>query len=420
MARIRCTRLVPVLLAAVFAGSLARADRIGLAALFDAGLQPPLSGLSWSPDGGLVAGFWKEGERKGLRAFEATTGRDLWTVWFDELSEAPNEDVPVGRTPPTAAAAPPPLPAVAAFSFRPGSSELLLVAGADLFLWEPPARTARRLTRSEGEEEGARFSPDGGWLAFSRDADLWALEVESGHEIRLTSDGRRDELLNGTTDWVYWEEIWNRSSAGLWWSPDGSALAFYRFDVRGVPSHPLLEARDGGARVKWQKYPRAGEANAAVAVRVVDLARREVRTLATGADPDVYLARVTWRPDGGAIAVERLDREQTRLELLLCDPAATVCRTVATQVAATWINLTDDFRFLPDGGFLWSDERSGWRTLRRYAADGRELTELLPAPWVLDAVEGIFAGTGEVVVSSWRRDLALGASRRQVLALPLS
>jgi len=135
-------------------------------------------------------------------------------------------------------------------------------------------------------------------IAFSRAADLWVLDLASGRETRLTDDGREDEILNGRTDWVYWEEIWNRRFAGFWWSPDGNALAYYRFDVRGVPSHPILTQRDGEAQVRWQKYPRPGEANALVSVRVVDVERRQTRTLATGADPTSYLARVAWRPDG--------------------------------------------------------------------------------------------------------------------------
>ena len=400
--------LVPILLAS--AGT-ARAE-LPLAALFDPALQPRLSAPVWSPDGKALAGAWREGERKGVKAFDAAGGAELWTVFADELSEAAG--------PLAAAAERPPRPAaVERFSFRPGATDLLLTVGGDLFLWSPGTRSARRLTRSEAEEEGAAFSPDGSRIAFSRAADLWVLDLASGRETRLTDDGREDEILNGRTDWVYWEEIWNRRFAGFWWSPDGNALAYYRFDVRGVPSHPILTQRDGEAQVRWQKYPRPGEANALVSVRVVDVERRQTRTLATGADPTSYLARVAWRPDGGAIAVERLNRDQTRLDLLLCDPATTICRPAAAQSAPTWVDLADDFLFLPDGGFLWSDEGSGWRDLARYDREGRRIADLLPEPWVLDASEGLLGGTREVVVTAWRRDRPLGACGRQVLALPL-
>jgi dipeptidyl-peptidase-4 len=393
---------------------------VPLAALFDPGLQPRLSAPAWSPAGGALAGPWREGERKGLKVFDAATGGELWTVFADELAEAGSAaGAPIGSALATSAAPPPPLPSVDAFSFRPASSDLLLTAGGDLFLWTPGTPTARRLTRSEAKEEGAEFSPDGRRIAFSRAADLWLLELASGRETRLTDDGREDEILNGKTDWVYWEEIWSRRFAGIWWAPDSRSLAYYRFDLRQVPAHPLLEERDATASVRWQKYPRPGEANAAVSVRVVDLADPRPRTLATGADPETYLARVAWRPDGGAIAVQRLNRDQTRLDLLLCDPATTICAEVAAQSAATWVNLTDDFRFLPDGGFVWSDESSGWRDLARYDRGGRARADLLPEPWVLDSVDGLLGGAREVVATVWRRDRPLGACGRQVLALPL-
>ncbi len=409
-------------------------------ALFDPALQPKLTELAWSGDGAVLAGFWTEDGRKSLRAFDSATGRELWTVSSDELSIAANPRSLAGSplaasvvaakavaaragadpADPPAAAQPSSssFPSMEVFVSRPGSQDFLLVASGDLFLWTPGGPLVRRLTASPAAEESPAFSPDGARVAFVRDCDLYALDVATGAEVRLTADGAADEILNGKTDWVYWEEIWGRDSEGFWWSPDGTEIAYYRFDERAVPTYPLLDEREVEARVVAQRYPKPGDPNPRVEIRVVEVATRESRVLQLEGPEGSYLARVGWHTDGRALAVQRLNRDQTRLELLFCAPDAP-CDTVAEQLEATWVNLNSDLRFLPDSSFLWSDEESGWRDLDRYDAVGRKRVDLLPEGWALDRVVEVVEPAGEVIVIAFRTS-AFGATERQVLALNLS
>ena len=260
------------------------------------------------------------------------------------------------------------VPKLEEYAWSPRGEALLLGVKGDLLLLPLDTRKPRRLTRTEAEEEGASFSPDGSRIAFVRRFDLYAIDVATGKETRLTTGGEENVTLNGVTDWVYYEEIWNRSPEAYWWSPDGSRIAYYHFDETPVGVYPLVDDSPLYPKVTWQKYPKAGEANPRVKIGVLELATGGTLWLQTG-DPEAYLARVAWTPRSDSVTVQRLNREQTRLELLRCGVSDGACRNVLTETWATWINLGRDFAFLPDGRFLWGSERSGWRRLYLHGAD---------------------------------------------------
>lgn len=359
------------------------------------------SATAWRPDGAWMTYVWKGADgRRSLQALDAARGDVPWTLDYATL-------VPAGES---VAIEPD------AYLWSPGSDALLFSAGGDFFLYRLAARELRRLTRTEAEESEPAFSPDGSHLAFVRAANLWALDLETGREIQLTEDGAPDEILNGTTDWVYWEELWNRHARGFWWSPDGRTLAFYRFDERAVERYPLLDERETYPTVRWQRYPKAGTPIPSVQVGVVDLASRAVTWLETGDPAANYLARVHWRGDGRKLAIERIDRDQTRLDLLLCEPLRGACTPWAAQTARTWINLGDDFHFLADGGFVWGAEESGWRRLDRYDGLGRRLRPLTPEGWALASLDGV-VGRDETAVVTLFRTSGLGPAERQVAAI---
>lgn len=314
--------------------------------------------------------------------------------------------------------------------WMPDSDALVLVHDGDLHLLRPGTEPRiERLTETEAEESDPKPSPDGRWLAFVRDHDLWLLDLSAepgtpDAERRLTTDGEQDVTLNGETDWVYWEEIWGRHSEAYWWSPDGRRIAYYRFDETPVASYPLVDFSPVYPEVEWQKYPKAGSANPIVRVGVLDLGGGETTWLDTGwaeADgetEDPYLARVHWRLDSARVAVERVNREQDRLDLLLCDPRAGACSTLLTERWPTWVNVEDTFAFLSDGGFVWGSERTGWRHLYRYDAEGGLVRTLTEGEWAVTSMDVVDEKRRRAIVTA-EREGEWGARGRRVLAVSL-
>lgn len=294
---------------------------------------------------------------------------------------------------------------------------LLLVVGGDLWLLPLGSSELRRLTRTEEAEDDPKPSPDGSRVAFVRDFDLWLLDLATGSERALTTDGREGAFLNGTTDWLYWEEIWDREATGYWWSPDGTRIAYYRFDERQVPVHPLVDESPLHPTVKQQGYPKPGDPNPVVRVGVLDLASGQTVWMETG-DQDQYLARVAWAPAGDAVAIQALNRGQTRLDLLRCGAADGRCAPLLIEEHPTWVNLDKDFAFLPDGRFLWGSERDGWRRLYLAGSDGRSVRPVSPEGWAISSLDGV-ADDGSWVILTAFRTQGLGPAERHVLRVRL-
>ena len=343
--------------------------------------------LSWSPDGQRLSYLWDDG-----------SGDALWIL--DLARRDARTHLLADETP------------VDAHQWSPDGRRLLIDSDGDAQLLDIAGGGLLRLT-DDGGEEDVKLSPDGRRAAFVRDYDLHLVDLETGDVRPLTRDGEHNEILNGVTDWVYWEELWGRDSTGYWWSPDGSKIAYYRFDESPVELYPLVNFLPTYPEVEWQRYPKAGKALPLVRVGVLDPAGGETVWLDTAAPEDHYFARVIWSPDGSRLVVSQLNRDQNRLDLLSCDPLTGACSVWWTETWPTWINLHDDFRWLADGGFLWSSQKSGYRALYLHAADGREVRRLTPEGLAVGAVRGFNSEAGWVIYDAFEIG-PLGAKDRAI------
>jgi dipeptidyl-peptidase-4 len=373
----------------------------------------------WSPDGRRLTYLWDDdgdnagdGKEEALWSLDPATGRKEVLVRLADLKQG-DEDFDLAE-----------------YAWSPKGDALLLVSNGDLYLLPLDSKKPRRLTQTDSDEESPGFSPDGSRIAFVRDFDLYTLDVATGRETRLTMDGKENVVLNGIDDWVYEEEIWNRAPEGYWWSPDGSRLAFYRFDEATVGVQPLEDDTTSYPKVTWQRYPKAGEPNPRVRIGVIAATGGDATWLATGDPDDSYLARVSWTPKGDAVAVQRLNRKQNRLDLLRCGlaknpagPADGACSTLLTETWPTWVNLGDDFHFLPDGRFLWGSERGGWRRLYLYGADGKLIGPVTPEGWSITGLPGVAEDGAWAVVTgfptTWEQGPLKGPLNRHVARLRL-
>lgn len=309
---------------------------------------------------------------------------------------------------------------LAKYQWSPDGTSLLLLSDGDLFLYRIANAALERLTDSADADENPKFSPDGRMVSFVRKSNLWLLDLESLQEKQLTQDGKDDQLLFGKTDWVYWEEIWGRSSAGTWWSPDSRRIALYRFDETGVGRFPLLDSIELDPKVTRQPYPRAGEKNPTVNVGILDLDQQEsmqATWMKTDLSEDSYLCRVNWSPDGSRLLIHRLNRAQTRLDLLSCSHSGK-CRVLIRERSESWIDLEDDFRFLEDGRIIWGSDRDGWRRLYLYSGDGELQRPLTPEGLSVTGLFGLSEDQSAIFYGAFRIE-PLGAKDRQIYKLDI-
>jgi len=273
---------------------------------------------------------------------------------------------------------------------------ILAPVEGDLWLYDVGARRARQLTRTPGDEIDAKVSPKGGFVSYVRDDNLYLTPVAGGAERAVTEGGT--ELKSwGTAEFIAQEEM--DRDTGYWWSPDDKAIAIAFVDQTGVDVVERPEVNATGARVVPQRYPRPGRPNAKVDlyVQVLEGARVKVDL---GPDADIYLARVAWAKDGKTLYVQRQTRDQRRLELLAVDPATGQGKVILTETSPHWVDLTDDFKPLKGGTFLWSSERSGYRHLYLHGPDGKLIRQVTQGDWPVDQIEGVDEAAKTVVFAA--------------------
>lgn len=248
------------------------------------------------------------------------------------------------------------------------------------------------LPESTGASD-ARLSPDGSQVAFVRDGELHVVASDGTGQPRALTSGAEDGATNGLAEYVAQEEMDRKD--GYWWSPDSTRLAFVHADSRHIPLYPIVHQGTEQVHVEEHRYPFAGARNAIVRLGVVPVDGRpeDVTWMDLGANEDIYLARVTWRPDGVLTALIQ-SRDQCTQRLVTFDSQSGAVTTLLEEESHPWLNLHDDLRFLRSGAFLWSNERSGFRHLSLYDRDGHEIQALTGGSWMV---------TGQVTLDEERR-----------------
>jgi dipeptidyl-peptidase 4 len=284
---------------------------------------------------------------------------------------------------------------------KKGEAILVPLGGDIYYVPVTNPRAPRRLTSTPQFETDAQVSPGGGYVSFIRDATLVGINLASGAETILSPAGAGD-VSYGMAEFIAQEEM--DRDTGYWWAPEDSAVVFARVDESGVAMVPRVEIGATSTAIVEQRYPRAGAANAEVSLFIRDIASGTVRPVDLGNDADIYVARVDWSKDGKTIYVQRQNRSQTRLDLLMVDPATGTSRVILSETDSVWLNLTKDFTPLKSGDFLWTSERTGWRHIERRKRDGTSLVTLTSGNWPVAEIAGVDEDAGRVYFVSNKDD----------------
>jgi len=226
-----------------------------------------------------------------------------------------------------------------------------------------------------GKQRLATFSPNAKNVAFVRDNNLFYKNLVFGVEKQLTFDGKWGSIINGSTDWVYEEEL--DLTKAFSWSPDGTKIAFYKFDETAVKEFTFAEYGELYPTQFSYKYPKAGEANSIITLYVYDLASETTTPLDAGLETDQYIPRIYWTHDSKNVIIFRLNRLQNKLDLLLANPSTGKSHVAWTESNKYYVDITDNFFLLNDNiHFLWLSERDGYNHVWKFALDAPEASLL--------------------------------------------
>ena len=233
---------------------------------------------------------------------------------------------------------------------------------------------------SNGKQMFATFSPNGAKVAFVRNNNLFVKDLESSEEKQITFNGEWNKVLNGGTDWVYEEEF--AFDKAFFWSPDGNKIAYYRFDESEVPMMDMdMFNKQLYPENYTFKYPKAGEANSKVEIKIYDLASGNIVDADLGRAGDFYVPRIKWTNSEAALCVMVMNRLQNELELRVVNSTDGSSTTLMTEKAEAYIEISDNLTFLKDNSFIWTSEQDGFNHIYHYKADGSLKRQITSGQW---------------------------------------
>lgn len=279
-------------------------------------------------------------------------------------------------------------------------SAALINYANDLFYYPFGSDKVIRLTNTPEAEEGEEFSPDSRLVSFARNNNLYVVDLSTGAERALTNDGSA-KIFNGRLNWVYQEELYGRGNfKAYWWSPDSTRLVYLQLSDHPVAEFTVVDHIPHFQNVEVTPYPKAGDPNPTVRVGVVDAAGGATRWVDmfkyAGVEP--LVVRVGWTPDAGKVVYEVQDRPQTWLDLNYADPVTGKTETILRETSKTWVEV-DNVElpmWLKDGTFLLTSERTGWKHIYHYKADGTLIRQVTDGRWEARNVHGVDEAAGFV------------------------
>lgn len=353
----------------------------------------PVSGLTWLGDGE----HYLQARDGRLYKVHASSGRS--TPYFDPNAlSAGLRRLPAMR--PKDAES---ISRRTRWDMSPDRGAVLLDYEDDLYYLAINGQTAVRLTSSPGPERHATFDPQGRFVAFVREGNLYVVDVATQTERALTTDGG-GLIHNGEADWVYFEEVLNRRWRLFWWSPDSSAIAFMRTDDAPVPEYVVANDASRGRDVEQTRYPRAGEPNPTVKLGIVSTAGGAARWVDLGeyTEGAYIITGAGWMPDSERVYFFVQDRAQTWLDISTASRRGGEPRRLLRETTEAWVEPPEKLLFLADGFFLLTSERTGWKHLYLYGKDSKLKCPVTEGQWEVRGVPHVDEEAGWVYFTGTR------------------
>ncbi len=333
-------------------------------------------GINWMNDGSYYSAL----EKNNIVKYDVTTGEQVETIL-----DASTLDTEVG---------------ISSYEFSADENYILLLTDrqsifrrsytAIFYLYNRETKSLQKL--EEDRIAYATVSPDGTKVAYTKNNNLFYVNLDDMLVVQVTNDGQRNSIINGSTDWVYEEEL--SFTKAFFWSPDSKKLAYYRFDESQVPEYTMQKWNKGALYPEnfTYKYPKAGEKNAEIQILVYHLDSKKKTNVDIGVETDIYIPRINWTFDANVLSVRRMNRLQNQLDILHANADTGKTSLILQDKSDTYVDLelTDDLTYLNDGKhILLASEKSGYKHLYLYTIEGKLVRQITQGNWEVSTFVGI-------------------------------
>lgn len=273
-------------------------------------------------------------------------------------------------------------------SYDKNGENAIYFFGDDIFLLNLKNASFEQVTNTKEVEKNFSFSPDGQLIAYVRSNNIFVYDIKTKTEKAITTDGT-ETLLNGTLNWVYWEEVFGRRDVAYWWSNDSKAIAYLQTDESQVSVMYYSDFKPAVPNVIKQRYPKTGGTNPVVKVGVAEIENAKTTWLDFANNPYEYIIRVNWLPGSNQVSVETMNRMQDELDLFFADRTNGKVKLILKETDPCWVNVSDDLYFIKDGKeFFWVSERSGYAHIYRFSNEGKLINQVTKGDWAVVASGG--------------------------------
>ena len=274
----------------------------------------------------------------------------------------------------------------------PTEKSVVLKKG-DLFLKDNG--TEVQLTFDNAEEKNPTLSPDGNYVGYTKNNNLYTLSLATKKEVAITNDGATG-ILNGYASWVYFEEIFGRPTQyrAFWWSPDSKYISFMRFDEREVPMFPIYNSDGQHGFIEETRYPKAGDPNPTVKIGWTSPTGGNITWADFKEQEDQYFGWPIWNPNNNSMWMSWMDRGQNNLMIYELDMTTGAKKEVYKEYQKTWIDLEDRvsgrINFLANNqGYIAQSDASGYNHLYLYNMEGKLINAITSGKFTVTGIKQI-------------------------------
>ena len=272
------------------------------------------------------------------------------------------------------------------YSFSDDESKLLLATEVEsifrrstlgiFYVYDIGTKTLTKIAKTKIQEPA--LSPDGKQVAYVSENNLYLFDMETKETKKVTTDGEKNKIINGVTDWVYEEEF--AIVRAFAWNSDGTKIAFLRFDETNVPQFSMdIYGKELYPTEETFKYPKAGQDNAVVTLHLFDVKSGNIANIDLG-EP-YYIPRMKWMNNPNQLSVQTLNRHQNDLKLHAVNAKDNSVSVLLEEKDNAYVDITDNLTFLADDSFIWTSEKDGFNHIYLHSQDGNLMNQITKGAW---------------------------------------